>query len=528
MKNSSTAAAIAAMLGAFAGAALSYGADASTESPAVIRNLERFADPTGAIATFNVNGRIDTRSTFFQSLGTNGRSCATCHAAGQAFSIAPPQIRERFNVSQGRDPLFASVDGANCANAKAADPAGHSLLLEYGLIRITHVVPANAQFTLTVVHDPYGCALAADPASGLLMASVYRRPLPTTNLRFLSAVMFDGRETVQPLTTLSTFAANLRTDLLHQAESAITVHFQADRTPTTAQLTDIVDFELGLSTAQIWDRSAGLLDSREAAGGPRALANQIYYPGINDVLGADPTGAPFNSSSMSMFSAWSAAAYSSGAEPDAESGDHAVASDDDAVAFDGRRGAGPLERAAARRDIAAGETLFNTAPLTISGVRGLNDNAALGKPASFKGNCTTCHDAPNVGDHSLPLPVDIGIGHSVQPGFEDDPNIAKGLAELDEPNLPVFLVSGCPSPFSAGQPVSFYTTDPGKGLITGLCSDLNRLKGPILRGLAARAPYFHNGAAASLSQAVNFYNQRFSMNLTDEQKRQLVAFLNSL
>jgi len=517
MKSSSTAAAIIAMLGASAGAAVSYGADASTESPTKIMNLEPFADPTGAVATFNANGRIDTRSTFFQSLGTNGRSCATCHVASQAFSITPPQIRERFNASHGLDPLFASVDGANCANATAPDPAGHSLLLEYGLIRVTHLVPANAQFTLTVVHDPYGCALVADPTSGQLVASVYRRPLPTTNLRFLSAVMFDGRETVQPLTTLPTFAANLQTDLLHQAQSAITVHFQADRTPTTAQLTDIVDFELGLSTAQLWDRSAGRLHSGGAAGGPRNLANQIYYPGINDVLGADPTGAPFNSSAMSMFTAWLAAGYSSDAE-----------SDDHAVAFDGRSVPGPLERAAARRDIAAGEVLFNTAPLTISGVRGLNDNAALGKPASFKGNCTTCHDTPNVGDHSLPLPVDIGIGHSVQPGFEDDPNIAKGLAELDEPNLPVFLVNGCPSPFSAGQPVSFYTTDPGKGLITGLCSDLNRVKGPILRGLAARAPYFHNGAAASLPQAVNFYNQRFSMNLTDEQKRQLVAFLNSL
>jgi cytochrome c peroxidase len=89
-------------------------------------------------------------------------------------------------------------------------------------------------------------------------------------------------------------------------------------------------------------------------------------------------------------------------------------------------------------------------------------------------------------------------------------------------------VSGCASPFSAGQPVSFYTTDLGKGMISGLCSDVNRVKGPILRGLAARAPYFHNGAAATLLQAVNFYNQRFSMNLTEAQKRQLVAFLNSL
>ncbi len=523
MNSSSRTAAIIAMLGASAGAIVPLGAHAAATSPPAIMNLEPFADPTGAIATFNANGRIDTRSTFFQSLGTNGRSCATCHVADQAFSIAPPQVRVRFGTSHGRDPLFASVDGANCPNAAPADPAGHSLLLQYGLIRIANLVPANAQFTLTVVHDPYGCALMVDPASGQLKASVYRRPLPTTNLRFLSAVMFDGRETVLPLTSMQTFSANLQADLTHQAQSAITIHFQADQTPTPQQLSDIVNFELGLSTAQIWDRSAGLLGSRGAAGGPRNLAAQVYYPGINDALGADPTGAPFNSSSMSMFTAWATAAYSGDAQTDG--GD--VASDGD-VALDGRGAPGSLERAAARLDIAAGETLFNTLPIAISGVRGLNDNAALGKPASFTGHCTTCHDAPNVGDHSLPLPLDIGLGHSVQPGFENDPNIAAGLAELDEPNLPVFQVSGCPSPFSAGQPVSFYTTDPGKGLITGLCSDLNRIKGPVLRGLAARAPYFHNGAAASLLQAVNFYNQRFSMNLTDEQKRQLVAFLNSL
>ena len=138
------------------------------------------------------------------------------------------------------------------------------------------------------------------------------------------------------------------------------------------------------------------------------------------------------------------------------------------------------------------------------------------------------HDTPNVGNHSLPLPLDIGTGHTPRAGFETDPNIQRGIAELNEPDLPIFLVSGCKTPFSAGQPVSFYTTDLGKGMISGLCSDVNRIKGPVLRGLAGRAPYFHNGAAATLLQAVNFYNQRFSMNLTEEQKRQLVAFLNSL
>ena len=506
------------ILGIAVGGASAHDPDVSAAQQTVIRNLQPFADPTGAVATFDVNGRLDTQSAFFQSLGTNGRSCATCHVADQAFSLSAINIRERFASTRGRDPLFAPVDGANCPDAKADDYNGHSLLLEHGLIRISLTVPANAQFSLSVVHDPYGCALVTDPGSGQLVASVYRRPLPTTNLHFLSAVMFDGRETVEPLTSITTFGANLQADLTHQAQTAIAVHFQAVQIPTAEQLADIVDFELGLYTGQVWDRSAGFLHAGGAKGGPLNLAHEGYYPGINDVLGADPHAVPFNSSSMTMFAGWANVGFSID-----EEGPEGRPSE-----FGGRDSPPSFERGPARREIAAGEVLFNTRPLTISAVRGLNDNATLGKPAAFQGTCTSCHDAPNVGDHSLPLPLDIGVGHSPLPGFENDPNVDKGLAELDEPNLPVFLVSGCPSPFSAGQPVSFYTTDPGKALVSGQCSDLNRVKGPILRGLAARAPYFHNGAAATLLQAVNFYNQRFSMNLTEEQKRQLVAFLNSL
>jgi cytochrome c peroxidase len=114
------------------------------------------------------------------------------------------------------------------------------------------------------------------------------------------------------------------------------------------------------------------------------------------------------------------------------------------------------------------------------------------------------------------------------PSMESDPDIAAALAELDMPDLPVYVISGCPDPFAAAGPVSLYTSDPGRALITGKCSDLNHIKGPILRGLAARAPYFHNGAAADLSQVVSFYNERFSMGLTPRQKSDLAAFLAAL
>jgi hypothetical protein len=75
----------------------------------------------------------------------------------------------------------------------------------------------------------------------------------------------------------------------------------------------------------------------------------------------------------------------------------------------------------------------------------------------------------------MPLPLDIGVAHSAMPGVEVDPTIAAALAELDQPDLPIFRISGCPDPFKGGQPVSFYTTDPGKALISGRCADLNRL-----------------------------------------------------
>jgi hypothetical protein len=494
--------ALAALLALAPGLALTHEAPAAKGDAAFIHNLQPFPNANGMLATFNVNGRIDRKDAFFQSIGTNGRSCETCHQAGEAFSITPPSIRERFERTKGRDPLFAPVDGANCANAKRSDRKAHSLLLGHGLIRVAQTLPANAQFSISVVHDPYGCALMSDPASGRLVASVYRRPLPTTNVSFLSTIMWDARETLAPLGSGATFLANLRSNLTHQAISATTGHAESIGPPTPAQLAQIVDLELGLFTAQMWDARAGNLAARGVRGGPWNLGDQVYYPGINDSLGAEPTGLAFTPFSMSMFTAWAAP---------------------DTAAY------GPLrDRAAARRDIAAGEKLFNSAPLTITAVRGLNDSAALAKPAAIKGTCTTCHDAPNVGHHSLPLPLDIGVGHTGLASFENDAAISTALAELDAPNLPVFEISGCPSPFDAEQPVSFYTTDPGKALVSGQCSDLNRLKGPVLRGLAGRAPYFHNGAAATLLQAVNFYNQRFDMKLDDEQKSQLVAFLNSL
>ena len=72
------------------------------------------------------------------------------------------------------------------------------------------------------------------------------------------------------------------------------------------------------------------------------------------------------------------------------------------------------------------------------------------------------------------------------------------------------------------------TTDPGRAMITGKWKDIGRFKGPILRGLAARAPYFHSGFAADLDAVVDFYNERFGIGLTAQERADLVAFLRTL
>ena len=486
---------------------------AGVVSAAVIPNLFPFLDHAGLVSTFSTTGPIRENGAFFQSLGTNGRTCATCHQVSNAMGLSLQNIQARYFLTGGRDPLFAAFDGANCPNSNVRGPQAHSVLLSHGLIRVALTLPASAKFQIRAVVDPYGCAITTDPLTGLQTVSVYRRPLPAANLKFLSTVMWDGREsTTNALNDEASFQHNLVLDLMQQAIDATTGHAQATVPPTLAQQQDIVNFELGLFSAQIADSHAGPLNVDGANGGALNLANTApdYYPGVNDVLGGDPHAVPFNTDSFSLFSAWQ------NATP--------------------RHEHGPFARqvAEARADIAAGEILFNTRPITISGVRGLNDNAAVATALgvslpieSFQGTCTTCHDTPSVGNHSLPLPLDLGLVHSASE--ETDPAISDALSQLTLAKVPVYEIDGCPDPFSgSSQPVKIYTTDPGKALISGACADVNRVKGPILRGLAARAPYFHNGGARNLNEVLDFYNQRFQMNLTATEKRQLVAFLNSL
>jgi len=428
-------------------------------------------DSSGLVRTYTTEPTLDTTGAFFQSLGSNGRSCNTCHRAEDAWSITPAHVQARFFASAGTDPIFRNNDGSNAPNADVGSVVArwraYSMLLTKGLIRVGMGVPATAEFTLAAVDDPYHYANASD-------LSLFRRPLPSTNLRFLSAVMWDGREThaaFHPPMDAGVDHDDLMQSFSQQAIDATLGHAQAGAAPTAAQVQQIVQFEMGLYTAQVFDFSAGYLNDNDALGGPRALANQLFHVGVNDVLGADPTGDAFRPKTITLYDAW-ADQY------------------------------GPTSQSA-RAAIARGQQLFNTKPIAITGVGGLND--ALGMPV-ISGTCTTCHDSPNVGNHSVGLPIDIGLTEA-----------ARRTADM-----PLYTLR------NNATGATRQTTDPGLALRTGRWADIGKFKGAVLRGLAARAPYFHNGMAATLGDAVDFYNTRFAIGLTKQEKADLVAFLNAL
>jgi len=245
-----------------------------------------FDDPSGQLRLLNKSGEVQTKGhPFFTPLGSNGRSCVTCHQPTSAMSLSLDLIRLRWAETNGKDPLFAAVDGSNCPDLPQDKEESHSLLLERGVFRIALPWPpvtASGQlfkpdFRIEVVRDPTGCN--KNPAS----ISVYRRPRVAANLQYIAlptggTLMADGRE---------------RT-LQSQATSAALTHEQASAAPTRAQLKQIEDFERQLFMAQQWDVLGGLL--AEPGGPPLLGADNLArgVVGVGAVPAADNLAASFD------------------------------------------------------------------------------------------------------------------------------------------------------------------------------------------------------------------------------------------
>jgi len=440
----------------------------NVDAASVIENNTTFPNPSGLSATFSKQGSIDLNNEFFQPLGTNGRACSTCHLPGEGWSITPKGVQQRFNDTGGIEPIFRTNDGSNSPKAKTstlkARRSAYSLLLNKGVIRIGLKVPSDAEFELVDISDPYGFATAIDLNPSFEL-SLFRRPLPATNLKFLSAVMWDGRETVA--------GRSINFDLANQANNATTGHAQGSPL-SPMQRQHIVQFETALFSAQVYDKDAKALTVSGTKGGPIKLSKQVFYQGINDFLGDSKTGLPSDPAVFKLYDTWN----------------------------------GLLESAPAdiRAAIARGQHIFNTRPITISGVSGLNDEPELGNLGVINGTCSTCHESPNAGSHSVARFLNIGISDATQRTAD----------------MPLYTLRNK----TTGETIK--TTDPGRALITGVWQDVGRFKVPTLRGLAARAPYFHNGMAEELGNVLDFYDRRFQLGLDNRERLDLILFLRTL
>lgn len=477
----------------------------------VLAALASYGNEFGSAGVLNANGPVATTGhPFFDAIGRNGRACVTCHQPANGMSLSVEMIRHRWQETDGKDPLFAPVDGMDCPNLPPADPKSHSLLLERGLFRIFLPWPPKAadgsaldpEFTLEVVRDPTGCN--THPEYGMRsanpMVSVYRRPRPVANLRYVThqkfgVFSFIGKNGLpasrDPETGLPS-GMNLMSDarqptLKTQAVEAAVTHLQFDGALDDARLARIVDFERQLYVAQTRHAKAG--DLMEAAG-PPGLGVRNVAAGRDGLLGNNITNFV-----IPLGGQWQKLPAST--DPGIEA------------------------RNRARESIARGHDVFMFRTFWIRDAMHLN-TVGLGNPA--KRTCATCH-----GMHMMGMDVANGwmdIGTTNLPHAREEP---LNPWNPRKPQLPLFKVTckaGVPPHPFLGRVI--YTQDPGRALISGKCNDVGTVVMQQLRGLAARAPYFSNGSAASLREMVDFYDRRFDIGFTEQEREDLVNFLSAL
>ena len=554
-------------------------------TPTTIPGLATTPTSTGWLGTYQPGGPTTTAgNAFFQSLGSNGVTCFTCHQPGMDMSFTPVDAQQRYAKYGLKDPLFVMVDGANCPSNDPSLPSSFSQTLFRGNTRIFLPIPANAQFTIGVADDPTGCE--NDPTWGIAATgdvSLYRRPLPASNTLFKNIVnssprlhclppanglgttgytgsmiagsttltlttpperplyvgqpvLIVGAGSVNPpngginLNLLETTVAGVTSptvymlaaaavntvngipvntkgpaagqlgigescdnimwdgrepDLVSQFIDATLVHAQASATPNAAQAEQGVSFENGIFTAQSVDDSAGDLSKNGANGGPLPLS-ELYPDGQDSVAGKTQL------TTFDIFNGWT-------------------------------NPPGGRLQSAKRKSIANGQFIFNNVVMQLTGIAGFNDK--IGPGEGLQASCNTCHNTKNVGGEVLYHIVNTGVAGGA---FVTHPNdlplftLTCTNGNVCQPTTPgetCYDTSSGGPPFpplasnqcSPQSPCVVTTDDPGRALISGDCNDIGAFITPALRGIGARAPYFHDGSAATLEDVVNFYNHRFAM-----------------
>ena len=454
-----------------------------------------FPNDQGTLAVTYEGEAFNTAGHPFFTPGANGRACVTCHQPIDAMSISTKTLNARWDATGGADPVFDMSDGGNCPNLSREDRASHSLLLDRGLFRIGLPWPPKdaagnviePEFTIEVMADPTGCN--TDPVYGLTSdnptVSVYRRARMAANVRYMeSAQAPQNTKTGLPLvrdpvtgihSSMSIMSDARVTSLAQQAQDASSTHMGM---PISRSYADVlVEFQRKVHAAQMSSNVGGRFDAPNT---PRALGVKSLIEGRGNppINGNDTdTGVFF------LMDEWKGTAEARYSEAEAY-----------------------------KASVARGYDVFFLKPLWLRDTFGIN-NIGLGNP--YKQTCAFCHNTQGTGHDDVPGWMDLGTN-----------NFPHAAAS---PELPTFKITckdtAAPHPY-LGRVI--YTHDPGRALISGQCIDVGSLVMQQFRGLGSRAPYFASGSAQSVREVVDFYDRRFNVGYTDQEKTDLVNFLLAL
>jgi len=451
-----------------------------------------YPNAQGSLRVVAEGGPVETAGhPFFRALGSNGRACVTCHQPADGMSLSAASAAARWEQYGAADPLFAATDGSNCPDLPQDGKDTHSLLIEKGLIRVARRWPPadidghpiKPDFEIAVVRDPTGCNLS--PRWGLKSphpaVSVFRRPRMVANLKYVQAIGFNyDPKSGLPLPidpdTGKPSSHNLMADgrflgLEAQMNDAAGGHLQMLEQLSPEDRRRLADFETRVYAAQQTDVLGGSVDAAGAKGGPRTLAES-------------PAGrlGSRGVTVWSEFDPWLKPADAAG---------------DKEEQF--------------RASVARGAKIFRERTFLITDSRGINSPIGFGNPV--RNSCVFCHNMSRIGMDVAPGQVDLGT--TTMP-FADP-----------QPDLPLFRITckGEPHPYYGKE---ILTHDPGYALTTGRCADVGRITLQSLRGLSARAPYFSNGAAKDLGAIVDYYNRRYNIGYTPQERQDLINLLSVL
>ena len=512
------------------------------------RNDDGCVQSAPAFATVGTTN-IDASNAFFKP-GPNGQSCATCHRPGDGMTVHVTTIQNAFEASSGNDPLFRLNDTANRPDADVstvdARRNAYSLTLALGVTRIDKTFPANPEFVVAPqTTDKFGTLPAGAPGHQTL--ALFRRPLVDTNMRFDSGVLWDGRQSI----------TNLRGQVIGALKALLTDPRPATDPTIIAEADDIARFQLSVFTDQVIDdrdsfpeSHAGDLSAERAKGGVRNLVHRAFNS-ESPCLFTDPrftTTAQLTHTvtpnTPTYFPNDGTGSLTPSSCEEVEPGGHNMTTFRAWLNL-----SGDSDPNLSRRRIAHGEEIFNRAVLHVPPdivIPGLEQEEG----ESARAHCTTCHATNNIGNHpdgdffvrigsdSVRILQELADAHPETPSLQD---FVTRTAMLPQYCLRSTMAGAPPLPGATGAvncgdykgdkslgiPADTVTSDPGRAMVTGKWADIGKFKPPILRGLATRSPYFHGSAADSTVGIVDFYNARFNIGLSDDEKQDLVRFVEA-